>query len=337
MRGILIKALGSLAVVVALAAAGCGGDESGDISIDRETSAAEMAETGYVDGLESGEGGLNVFINRPKWGSMSVTVSGEFEDLADESLPLLQAYASSEAQVGKRNFEFNGRLFLSPEHALFVYGPAFKELGYKPRPPDFRRLKARFEAVQGEGGEGDVLACLDVVRGLKPSDLIRDVVREGRRELAENTNMFLLGAHIRVNHFVDLLIEMAEDPACSAQLEAVGLPPVAELEAFKADLTKTVKDRSITVALDTNGIVRYVVGRVAFIAPPGEEVEVRIRGWVNKPDEPIVKVDASEGKPWSILLRKFGVKPADVLAAGGDELLIGFLRGLSTGLLTGRS
>jgi hypothetical protein len=324
------------AVVAVLALGGCGAGGTGDVTVTPEMSAEQMAQTAHFDGLESGEAGVNVFVRRSKWGAASFTVSGEFEKLAGRTLPLLQAYASTQARVGGRHFEFNGRLFLLPDHVLFVYGPAFHEVPYMPSAADFKRLKMKVEKAQGEGGRGDALACLDAVGGLKPSDLIHHFSREGKRELADGTNVFLLGARISISRFIDVLIEMAEDPGCGAQLEAVGLPPVAELEAIKAQLKEEVEEAPITIGIDKNGVIRYVIGRVKFTPPSGEEVEVRIRGWLNKPNEPVATVDSSRGKPWAMLLRKFGVEPKTVLAAGGDELLIGFLRGLSNGLYTGR-
>ena len=149
----------------------------------------------------------------------------------------------------------------------------------------------------------------------------------------------MIAGEIDIPRLQSLLVGLAQDPACGAQVEALGLPPAAQLEAAKVDFKKGFGPR-LTLAVDRHGVIRELSTRFECARLNGELFELQLDFHLNEVNQAIESwaIESAEvkaGKPLDDLLREFGTTQETALKAEGEEVAIAFLEGLG-GSLAGR-
>jgi hypothetical protein len=146
---------------------------------------------------------------------------------------------------------------------------------------------------------------------------------KGLTQLPDGTNAYSVSAQLDLPAAFQEVIKLTEDPACNAQLEAVGLPPVPQLE----ELEKLVEGAKATaiVNVDKHGVIRYLETRVNVELPHNEELEVELIVRLNEVNE-ITRLPHPKGyEHFPVLLKKFGVDTQTMEAASFDEIFLAFL------------
>lgn len=331
MKGFRSVALCGCMAAVAIWLAGCSGS-SGEITVNPEKP-QELLEDATVNGVHSGETEvIFVLINHSKNEKLAIRPRGYFKGLGEGGLPQLKMTVGSIGRLEGREVDFTGSMILLPSRAGFVYGKAYRELPYKPDKATFEALKSKFEEAQKEGGEGDVMACVRAVEGVELPQLIHNVRRAGRREYPDGSRVFLVAGDLDVDHLINVLVQMAEDPACGAQMSALGLPSAPELKAAEAILKRQIEEERATLSVDKHGILHDLGFQLAWKNPRGESIELslefRLRAVNTNPEIYFYP----EGESLDALLRKFGTNAETALRVGGAEAVIGFLKGFAGGV-----
>lgn len=331
MRGIRLGVLCTLVVVTALSLAACG--DSGEDTVVTPDNPKGLAEEAGLDGIHSGHvESLLAIGNRSRGETIHMRLIADFKGLGEESLPQFHVSLSSQGLLGGRTVDFNGSLILLPSEALFIYGRAYRERPYQPDNVTFKELRSKFEEAQEEGGEGDVTACRQAAEGVELSRLVRSFKSEGRRKDPDGTPVFLVSGDIDVPRLIDLLVHLAQDPACGAQMRALGLPSAPELEAARARLEGRVKEAQATLAVDKDGVLHDLAVHVEWKNLQGESLEIEFEYLLREANKPTEVFISPGGKPLDVLLHKFGSSQAAAIQAGGPEAVVGFLKGIAGGM-----
>jgi len=334
MKGFRLVALCGCMAAVAMGLVACGGgSSSGEITVNPEKP-QELAEEATLDGVHGGQTEVVfLLINKSKEEKLAIRPRGYFKRLGEGGLPQFQVAVSSVGRFDGHNVGFNGTLTLMPAQMGFVYGPAYHEQPYKSDKATFEALRSKFEEAQKEGGEGDAMACIQAAKGVELPQLIHNVKREGEREYSDGTRVFLVGGDLDVDRLIDVLVQMAEDPACGAQMSALGLPSAPELKAAKTILKGQIEEARATFSVDKHGVLRDLGFKLDWKNPHGESMELslefRLRVINTNPEIYFYP----EGKSLNALLGNFGTSTETALRAGGTEDVIGFLKGLAGGLI----
>jgi hypothetical protein len=192
-------------------------------------------------------------------------------------------------------------------------------------------MKPKFEAAQEEaGGEGNAMACVEAAEGFSVTDVVRHVSFEGKGETLDGKKVEALGADLDVAAAIDELIRLSEEsPGCRAQLEAVGLPPVPQLQELKKELKGSLTAARVTLSIDKNGVVRYFKILANDELPRNEELEVELVMRLNRVNE-VTELPNTHGySPFPALLKQFGLDEADVKRADAGEIYLGVLEVLA--------
>jgi hypothetical protein len=322
------------AAALLLAACGSGG---GGETIEAGTPPSKMLDSANLDGVSSGAvEGVFEILNSDQRNSLVVHLASGFDSSGHGVPPSFFVSIGSTGQNGSRPFEFNGRLFYSPNGATLVYGPAFKELTYAVRGSEFKKLESKLEAAQEEGGVADISACSGAAEGASLESLVRSPEYEGTaKEPIRGTRLFQVSGELRVAALMDQLVRIAEDPNCGAQMEAVGLPSAVELKAIGEELDRHVEDGHVLVEIDKHGMLRSFEAILKSASSKTGKTELKFGFSLKEVNEEVEIPAGAPGKPLAALLGKFGVKPTAVLQASGEELLLGLLEGFGGGA-TGR-
>lgn len=320
--------------VIVLLFAGCGSG-GGEVTVERKTPPAAMVEAANFVGVHSGlvEGTFAVE-NLATRGLFGVHVSAGFDRGGGGALPPFYVAFGGSGRRHGRPFEVNARLFYQPTQATFVYGPAFRELSYRPGTAEFKKLTTGLEAARGEGGPEDVTACIDAVGGATPGSLIRDPAPAGGLATPDGTRLLLVAGKIDAPALLDLMVRSAADPGCGAQMKALGLPSASELAATASAAKGPVGGGEVTVGVDRHGLVRYVKADLEFVNAQGNKVELSGEFTLREVNKPVPIEGSANARPLTQLLRKFDVNPQAVGRASDTELFLGLLEGLR-GSLTG--
>jgi hypothetical protein len=328
-----VKVLLLLACVAVAAAAlsACGGSGRNEVTI-ATASPKERVEAVNMDGIHSGQISTSFFLSeRDEKELIGLRFAVFFKGLGEGGLPQFQATASSQSLVHGRNVDFNGSFFLLPDEVVLVYGHAYQEKPYKPDKRTFEVLIPKLEEAQEEGGEGDLTACLEAAEGLQLASLLRSLKNEGRSEVSGVTG-FVVSGDIDVGRLAEMLVHLAEDRRCGAQLRALGLPPTAPLKALMKEVVRRVEDARATLTVDKHGLPRELRARIE-VERAGREPEYLEVTWaLNSVNQRTQVFGSPNGRPLEVLLRKFDTDTETALEAAPSELILGFLRGLSAGL-----
>ncbi len=308
-----------LTVLAALttAFAACGSSDSDKSGEDPQA----VIDSATLEGVKSGNLELTVGIKAEgkEGGDIDVNVSGPFQAGAKGDLPQLAITASANGSAEGEKVDFEGGLTLLPDRAYVNY----EGTEYEVDQTTFGFVKSGFEQAQQEGGsEGnpaDVTACQEAAAGFKVGDFVNDLSNDGSADV-DGTATTKISGDLDVDGAIDAIIKLAEDPACSSQLEAAGPLPIGELEAAKDEVTSAVKKAHVEVYVGDDDIIRRLAAELT-IEPQGssdEKVEANIDltlTGVNEEQEITAPADA---KPLQGLFQKLDVNPIELLEAGSS-------------------
>jgi len=305
----------------------CGGGSDGETIDLSAAKPRELTEAASFDGVHSGELEVALEIDRYKKHpeEINLRILGPFMKVGEGKLPAIDMAVESRGDLGGKAVEFLSGPLLRPEKVAIN----FEGKVYEPDQATFEELKSKLEDTLGEGGEGDATACPKAAGEFDLAQVLRNVSSEGKSETLDGEPMKVVGADLDVSAAIDELVRLSEDPACKAQLEAVGVPPVAQLEALTALLERSRATPRVTLGVDENGVVRYleVLGKVGLQG--NEELEVELVVRLNKVNEVTELAEAQGSSPFRALLKRFGLTSEDIKEADGGEILVGVLEVLS--------
>lgn len=292
----------------------------------------QLAEAANFDDVHSGE--LEVALRIGAQGEAegaNMRLLGIFMKAGEENPPELDMALESNGTLAGRRIEFSSGLTLLSDRAVAFYDPQT----YQPDHVTFQKLKSKYEKAQEPGDEGNAMACVDVLEGLQPSELIWRPTDSGRRQELDGTHVTWVEAELDVSSAIDALVQMAKDKACGAQLRAAGVSSAAQLEAVRGAAEEAVDETNLLFTVDSHAVPREV--SVDVVAKGEEGKEWRLEGdyrltRVNEITELPVPSGAA---PFPNLLKRFDTTLAALQTADGGELLGAFLEGIGKSL-TGR-
>jgi hypothetical protein len=325
----------AIAVGLASAVGACGND-GGATTVPRNAAPQEVAEVADLKGIHSGVVYAGLFVTKLKRNeSISFSFNGSFRHLGEGDLPQFFIAANSGGRWNGRRASFSSRLLVLSNGAEVSYGSAAGEKGYAVDSSILEGLRSKVEQTREGGGRGDVTACLKVAQQVDLAQLVRNPKLDGWREEADGTKVVSIVGDLVIDRLRKLLVQLARDPACGAQMEALGLPTANQLEAARLDFKKGVKGVPVTVAVDKHGVIRELSTRFECARLNGEFFELQLNFTLREVNRAVEVSGSPEGEPLDKLLRKFGTSEGAALRAEGDAAVIAFLEGLS-GAMTGR-
>jgi hypothetical protein len=324
-----ILALFATLVVMATVFAACGGsdDDGGGSGSDDPQ---QLVENASLEGVESGEIEMSLHVKSEgeEGGEVDVEISGPFEGVTGEELPQLEMTAEASGSAQGEKLDFDGGITLLTDRAFIDY----EGTAYEVDPTTFGFIKSAFEQAQQKGGKEDITACQQAAEGIKFAQFADHLQNEGEEDV-EGTSTTKLSGDLSVSGAVDALIDLTEDPACSAQLEAAGPLPIGELEEAKGELSKAIEKAHVDLYVGDDDIVRKMAAELT-IAPEGaadEKVELEMEVTLSGVNEEQSFSSPSDAKPLEDLFQQLGVNPLELLEGGAGGGLGGLLEGITDG------
>ncbi len=318
-RDRILNALTALAALVAmtLALGACGESES-ESEKSGESPKAVLDEA-TLQGIDSGdiELTLDVKAEGREGGDLDISLSGPFQAEAKGELPQLAIKAEADGEVDGEPVDFEGGVVLLPNSAYVNY----EGVEYEVDPATFGFLESTLEEAQREGdaetGSAGATGCQEELGSLKVGEFLENGVNEGSADV-EGTATTKISGDLDVPVTLDNLLEVAESPACRAQLGAAGpLPSKSEIEDAKDEARSSLKSTHVDIYVGDDNIVRQLSAQVEIEPKNGGDgpksaaidVELKLKG-VNEEQN----ISAPEGaKPLSQLFTKLGIDPLALL------------------------
>lgn len=326
MKGIGAWALAALAVLlVAAVGSGCGSGGSEATSAGLPASPAGKAEATNFDGVHSGEIELAFEVDRYKKHpeEINMRILGSFMKAGEGGLPEVDLAIESKGELAGHNVDFlSGPLLRGNKWVVNFAGKV-----YEPDEATFKETKSKLEEAQEEaGGEGNAMACVEAAEGFSVTDLVHHVSYEGSGETLDGVKIETIGGDLDPSAAISELIKMGEEsPGCQAQLEAVGVPPVAELEALEQELKGSLTAARLTLSLDKHGLLRYFKILANIELPHNEELEAELVMRLSRVNE-VSGLAVTHGySPFPALLKQFGLNEQDVKQASAGEIYLGVI------------
>lgn len=318
-----ITAVALLALSLGLVACG-GGDKSGE-------GPQALLEEATLQGIGSGklDLALNLSAKGEEGGKLDVSLSGPFQGEGKNSLPQLAMTARAQGNYNGTKIDFDGGLTLLPNSAYVNY----EGVDYEVDPTTFAFVESTLKQAQREAGAetgaAGVAGCQEEFGTLAVADFLENGRNEGSADVG-GTGTTKVSGDLNVGGAIDALVEVAESPACRAQLAAAGpLPSSDEIEAAKDEVGSAVKTARVDVYIGDDQIVRRISAELK-IEPNGGGtgpksivigLDLELTG-VNEEQ----KISAPENaKPLSKLFLKLNVNPIELLGLlqgeeGGESL-----------------
>jgi len=322
----LFAAFAVLAVAsLTLAACGGGGSDKGG------ESPQALLEEATLQGIESGKLDLTLNLNAKgrEGGRLAVSLSGPFQGEGRASLPQLEMTAKANGNYNGKRIDFDGGLTLLPNSAYVNY----EGVEYEVDPTTFAFVESTLKQTQREAGAetgaAGAAGCQEELGQLAVADFLAEGKNEGGADVG-GTSTTKVSGDLDVSGAIDALVEVAESPACRAQLAAAGpLPPSDEIETAKDEVGSAVKAAHVDVYVGDDDIVRQISAQLTIEpenggrGPRSVEVDLELKLTGVNEDQ---KVSAPENaKPLSRLFIKLGINPIELLGLlqgeeGGEDL-----------------
>lgn len=323
---------------LATAFAACG--SSGDSSENPQT----VVKDATLKGIESGnlDLSLGIDVSGGEGGHVDVSVSGPFQSGEGKQLPKLDMTAKASGSVNGKNIDFEGGLTLLTEKAYVNY----QGTNYEVDPTTFSFVKSAIEQAQkksgGQSSSADATACQEAATSLEIGDFVDNLTNEGSTDVGGTSTTHVSG-DLNTPGAIDALIELIENPACSAQLGTAGaLPSGAELDQAKGQVQSALKKAHVDVYVGDDNIVRRISAELS-IEPPGgssegpQKVDIAFDLTLEGVNEEQSITAPSGAKPLNDLFLKLGINPIELLKATGSGGLGELLGGLGGGASEGGS
>ncbi len=325
---VLLAALAALTV----AFAACGSSDNS--SEDPQT----VIDNATLEGVKSGklDVSLDIASEGKDGGDIDASLSGPFQSEDSNDLPQLALTASAKGSSEGEKIDFEGGLTLLSDRAFVNY----EGTEYEVDVTTFAFVKSSIEQAQKQGPEGnaaDVSACQEAASGLEIGEFAENLTNKGSADV-DGTTTTKISGKLNVPRATDAIIELAEDPACSTQLEAAGSVSLDELEEARDELDGAVKKADVSLYVGDDDIVRKVEAELT-IEPKGsskEKVEVDFELTLSGVNEEQEISAPANAKPLEGLLQKLDVNPTELLEAGSSgeglgDLLEEIIKGGSSG------
>lgn len=329
------KALVSAAAVLALSISACGGGGSGETTLSNASSPREIVEAASLRGVHSGRFDTGVGVNKLKTKeSIGFHAAGSFKGLGEGEQPQINVVVSAQGAWKGRKIDLDSLLLALPEGGMVSYGTAAVRKPFRIGRSTLHELRSKLSAADEEGGAGDLGACLDALGEFNFDELILHPEIEERRQEPDGTKVVVVNGPIDFPRLYRLVDRLARDPACGAQMTALGLPSAAELETLEVDFKKGFPPH-LALTVDKHGIIRELVTRFECARLHGELFELQLNFLLSEVNQQIEVAIPIEGQPLDALLRRFGTSVEAVLNTPSSEAVVGFLGGIGA-LLSGR-
>lgn len=301
---VLLAAIAALAT--AFAACGGGGSEDPQQVVDEAT----------LEGVESGNIDLSLSVKSEgeKSGNLDVSLSGPFQSQGKDELPLADVALTAKGTVNDKPVDFDGALTLLTDHAFID----FEGTVYEVDPTTFGIVQSSFEQAQQQDSKSsaDLTACRKAGEGLKIADFVKNVSSEGGEDV-DGTSTTKVSADLNAEGSIDGLIQLTEDPACKAQLEAAGPLPLDELEEARRRIPNELKKAHVELYVGEDNIIRRAVAEVVVMPKDGGgKVEVDLDLTLSGVNEEQEITPPSGAEPLEGLFRELGVNPLELLEDG---------------------
>lgn len=295
---------------LSIALAACGGDSGSD-------DPQQVLDDATLEGVNSGNLDISLAVRSEgeDGGDVDVSISGPFQSKETEDLPELAIEASATGTSEGEDIDFEGGLTVLSDRAFVEY----EGTNYEVDPTTFGLVEHSFKQAQKQGSEGnaaDLTACQEAAEGTDFNEFVDNLTSEGDVEV-DGTGTTKVSGDLDPGRAVEAIIDLAESPACSAQLEAAGSLPIEELEEAKGELTGAIKKAHIELYVGDDDIVRKAAAEVT-IEPKdaeGEKVEVDFELTLSGVNEEQEIDSPPGGKPIRGLFQKLGVNPIQLLEA----------------------
>lgn len=322
----------AMVIVAAGVGAGCGG---GGATAEAPATPAGRTEAAGFDGVHSGEVELALQIRRFKKQPEAVRMRalGTFAKNEGEALPQFDLAIESQGKLGGHEIDFlSGPLVRTEGWVINFDGKV-----YEPDHATFQELSSKFAAAEQEkGGAGNAMACVEAAEGFNVGDVVHHVTSEGKSETLDGKKVEAFGADLDLGAVIDEVVKLSEEsPGCKAQLEAVGVPPAAQLEELEKKLRGSITASRLALDLDKKGTIRYFNVLVDLELPQHQKLEIEVLMRLNRVNEVTELAYAKGSSPWAGLLSQFGLDEGDVKQASASEIYLGALEVLA-GRLSGR-
>jgi hypothetical protein len=318
-----------IALTTAFAACGSGG---GGSSENPQTVVNEAT----LKGVKSGNVDLSLSVKAKgkEGGNLDVSLKGPFQSEGNSQLPQLGMTAKANGSINGENIDFEGGLTLLANSAYVSY----QGVDYEVDPTTFSYVKSALKQAQqqagGEEGSGGSSACQEAAGKLKLNDFVENLSNEGGADVG-GTSTTKVSGDLNVSGAIDALVKLAENPACSSQLGAIGaFPSAAELGKAKGEVGKALKAAHVDLYVGDDHIVRRVTAQLTIEPPKGsgegpESVELELDLSLTGVNEKQT-IEAPQGaKPLNDLFLKLGINPIELLGGeGGSGGLGSLLEGL---------
>jgi hypothetical protein len=301
-----------VALATALSACGGGGGSNGD--------AEETIDSATLQGIESGRLDLAVKLSAKgeDGGNLDLDLSGAFQGEGQGELPQLDGSATAKGKLGGRKIDFDGGLVLLPNTAFVDY----EGTTYEVDPTTYSFVESAIQQAQREGGgegeDGGTTACQEEFGDLEFSEFVENAEDEGSADVGGESTTKVSG-ELDVPALLEQASEIADSPACSAQLSAAGeLPSGDELDESKQEVEKAVKRANVELYVGDDGIVRRFVIQTRIEPQNGGDgpgsvdlnLDLRLTE-VNEGQQ--ISAPGGKAKPLSDLFLELNVNPIELL------------------------
>lgn len=320
-----------IATTTALVACGGGSDKSGE-------SPQTVIDEATLQGIDSGnlDLSLNVKAEGKEGGNVDASVSGSFQGEGKGKLPQLDLTAKANGSIGGSDVDFEGGLVLLPNSAYVDY----EGTEYEVDPTTFSFVESALKQAQreggAEGGSAEAAGCQEAFGELKVGDFIEDAGNEGSSDVG-GTSTTKISGDLDISGAIDALVELAESPACRAQLSAAGpLPTKSEIDEAKSEVDGAVKAAHVDVYVGDDNIVRRLAAQLKIEPKNGgggpKSVEIDLDLQLTGVNEEQEISAPGNAKPLNDLFLKLGINPIELLGLlngeSGGEGLGNLLEGL---------
>jgi hypothetical protein len=306
---LLFAALAGLATVFAA----CGSSSSDSSGEDPQA----VIEGATFKGIESAEleAKIGINVSGDEGGHLDIDVSGPFQGRGKGLYPEFDMTAKASGSIKGKDVDFEGGLVLLSKKAYVDY----EGTDYEVDPGTFTIVKSAIERAQSQNGSSSSAstACQEAAaEDLEVSDFVENLTNEGSADVG-GAGTTKVSGDIDLPSAIDAITELAEDPACSSQLNAAGGAPLAQLEEAKSQVEGALKSSHADVYVGDDNIVRKVATELS-IEPEGsgEKVDLDIEVTLNGVNEAQSIAPPSGAQPLSKLFLKLGINPIELLEAG---------------------
>jgi hypothetical protein len=323
---VLLAAFAALAAILSA----CGGGGGGS-SEDPQ----KVIESATFEGIESGEMDISLDVKSTgdDAGNLTASLSGPFQSTGKESLPELALAISAKGDAEGENIDFEGGLTVLGDRAFIAYNGT----NYEVDPTTFGFIKSSFEEAEQEGSkespDAEVTACQKAAESLDLGEFVDNLENEGSEDI-DGTGTTKLSGDLDPKTAVEAVIKLAEEPACSSELDATGALPLDELKEQQSELTDAIKDAHITINIGEDDHIPRKVTADMTIEPKGtgETAEVEFDVTLSKVNEQQTIKAPAGAEPIEKLFEQLGVNPFELLGAiqgeGGSGDLGELLEGI---------